>query len=151
MQDNTPEQPENNPPEPPQQTPPQAPPPPDPYNLGPTSLGMAAHVVGALCYAPAIGWIIALIAVITEKNNLFVKFHAVQALSLFVVSFLLYFVLGMLVFPGVFLGGGLFLLLYQLIGLGLLVVMIIMIVQAAQGKWYRLPIIGDFAAKQVGV
>ena len=43
---------------------------------------------------------------------------------------------------------GLAAILAPLLALASLILLIIMIIQAAQGKWFKLPIIGDFAMKQ---
>ncbi len=148
-QDPAPEQPQGSPPpnwnQPPAATP-------DPHGLGPTSMGMAPHVAGALSYV--LGWITGLIFFLSEKQNKFVKFHAMQSLVLSGAYFILYMVLGMLLFPMIFSASlGLmstFLLILNLIGLGVFILWIVCIIQAATGKWFKIPMIGDLAAKWSG-
>ena len=146
----------------PQETPPAATPPPgqaqpqpppgpapvpDPHNLGPTSLGMAAHVAAALSYI----WIVGLIFYFVEKTNKFVRFHAMQSILLGVAWIIIGYVLGFMILGAMFSGGaggfGLGFLLVQLINLCGFVLWIICIVQAATGKWFKIPIIGDMAQK----
>jgi len=48
---------------------------------GPTKLGVAPNVGGLLCYAPCgIGLIVSVVAVVIEKENRFLRFHAFQSL-----------------------------------------------------------------------
>jgi uncharacterized membrane protein len=44
----------------------------------------------------------------------------------------------------------LILLLWPICWIGLVILWVLCIVSAAQGKWFKLPIIGDFARKQAG-
>ena len=105
-------------------------------DLGKTSSGIEPRFAALLAYA--FGVITGLIFFLTEKENKFVRFHAMQSIcisvALFVVSVVLSFVplLGALV---------------SLLGIAL---WIVLMVQAYKGEWFRLPVIGDFAAKQVG-
>lgn len=143
--------------------PPQASPPPnwnqppaagvaDPHGLGPTSMGMAPHVAAALSYV--FGWITGLIFFLSEKQNKFVRFHAMQSLVMSGAYFILYMVLGMMLFPMIMGSSlamlGTLMMVLNLVGLAVLILWIVCIVQAATGKWFKLPLIGDLAAKWSG-
>jgi uncharacterized membrane protein len=126
---------------------------PDPHGLGPTSMGMAAHVAGALSYV--FGWITGLIFYLMEKQNKFVRFHAMQSLVMSGAYFILYIILGVLLFPALMSGSaglfGVLMLILNLVGLGVFILWIVCIVMAAQGKWFKIPVIGDMASKWAGV
>lgn len=127
--------------------PPPSAPAPDPYNLGPTSMGMAAHVAAALSYI----WIVGLIFYFVEKQNKFVRFHAIQSVMLGVVWFIVGYVIAFMLIGSMFSAGatgfGMGFMLMQLINLAGFVLWIICIVQAATGKWFKIPVIGDMAQK----
>lgn len=131
-------------------------PPADPHGLGPTSMGMAAHVAGALSYA--LSGITGLIFFLSEKQNRFVKFHAMQSMvlcgTLIVVSVALSLLLVPLIWAtsrsapfGLFNPGCCVWFLICLAGIALSGLCIFM---AATGKWFKLPIIGDLAMKWSG-
>lgn len=135
-------------------------------NTGKSALGLEGNVAALLGY---IIWIVALISLIIEKENRFVRFHAVQAL-VYHAAFLVIFIVLMIlqVILGIIFGvasaaagnvggaiGTLFMLLSGLIWMILPLVWLIGIILAAvksyQGQMYRLPIIGNMAAKWAGV
>lgn len=104
-----------------------------------TSLGINENVEALLCYL--VGWVTGIIFLILEKENKFVRFHAMQSLvtfaGLWVVSIVLWFVplLGLL---AAFVIGPLSLILW-----------IILMVKAYQGEKFKLPVAGDIAEKQM--
>jgi uncharacterized membrane protein len=99
-----------------------------------TSLGLEENVEGALCYV--LGWITGLIFYLLEKDNKFVKFHAMQSIIVFLPLMILAWLLSWFIW---FLGG--------LIGLIFLILWIILIIKAYQGEKFKLPIVGDIAEK----
>jgi len=111
-----------------------------------TSTGLEANVAGLLCYV--LGWISGLVFILIEKENKFVRFHAMQSIVTFgaitVVSIALS-ILGLIPFIGV-----VFDIINVLIGVLAFVLWIILMVKAAQGTMYKLPWAGNFAEKQVG-
>jgi uncharacterized membrane protein len=137
---------------PPQGPAPSNPPPasasPDPYGLGPTSMGMAAHVAGALSYI--FGWITGLIFFLAERDNKFVRFHAMQSILLSLTFIVLWFIFYVLLIPMLLSGLGGLLLLMPFVWLLGFALVIVCIVQAATGKWFKLPLIGEIAMKQSG-
>jgi uncharacterized membrane protein len=98
-----------------------------------TSTGLQENVAGLLCYLG--GWITGIIFFLIEKENKFVRFHAIQSIAVSVVIMILSFI------PLVNIIAGL---------LGL-ILWIVLMMKAYQGKLFKLPVIGDFAAKQVGL
>ena len=108
-------------------------------DLGKTSSGIQPNVAGLLAYV--LGLVTGIIFLVIEKENKFVRFHAVQAIVLSVGLTVAGVVLSLLPVIGVVLG-----LLINLAGLALWIVCMI---KAYQGELFRLPVAGDIAAKQV--
>lgn len=129
---------------------------------GKTSLGLESNVGAMLCYIAnilcCIGVILAVVFLVTEKENRFVKFHAVQSL----------FLVGVQLVVGIAVGivGLLFRMALSTADLGLVAVLlvyglrIILLViflaiwilagiKAYGGQWYKLPLIGNFAWNMV--
>jgi uncharacterized membrane protein len=118
-------------------------------NLGKTSMGMEANVAGLLSYV--LGWVTGLIFFLLEKDNKFVRFHALQSMIVFgafsaagiILSiFFQFFIRVRLYFIFQFLA-----LLSTLLWLGALILWIILMIKAYQGESFKLPIAGDIAAK----
>jgi len=117
--------------------------------LGPTSMGMQANVEAGLSYL--VGWITGLIFFFGEKQNRFVRFNAMQSILLYAALTALYIVIDVLTAALAFSGLGflfiLFGLLFWVIGLGAFALWLILMINAFQGKYLKLPIIGDYAEK----
>ncbi|HSQ23512.1 MAG TPA: DUF4870 domain-containing protein [Pyrinomonadaceae bacterium] len=100
-------------------------------------------------------WIVALISVIMEKENRFVKFHAIQSLLLnaaavivFIALMILLTILGiMLAFAGLGALGAILWLLYMVVVVGYIAALIYAAVKAYGGVEFKLPIIGNMAEK----
>ena len=111
--------------------------------LGPTSMGMSPNVEAGLSYL--FGWITGLIFFLVEKQNRFVRFHAMQSLLFFggltVISIILGFIGG---FAGIGLFTGLLTWLVDVVGF---VGWIVLLINGFQGKYFKLPIVGDYAEK----
>ncbi len=116
------------------------------------SSGMSNNVAGLLCYV--VGWITGLIFLLIEpyKNDKFVRFHAFQSIFFNVALIGVYIVLFIL---GIILSvihlGLLMLPLYLVLWLGILGTWIFLMVKAYNNQTFKLPIIGDLAAKQAGL
>ena len=110
-----------------------------------TSTGLEANVAGLLCYV--LGWISGLVFILIEKENKFVRFHAMQSIVTFggitVISIALS-ILGLIPFIGV-----VFDIINWIIGVLAFVLWIVLMVKAAQGTMYKLPWVGNFAERQV--
>lgn len=112
--------------------------------------GLSDNSAAAIAYITIIP---AIIFLVMEPYNRkpFVRYHAMQCIGLHVLWFAIWIVLMIL---GVILStvhlGLLTLILWPVCWIGLVVLWILCIVSAAQGKWFKLPFIGDFARKQAG-
>ncbi|MEO5761313.1 MAG: DUF4870 domain-containing protein [Vicinamibacteria bacterium] len=117
-----------------------------------TQLGVAPNVGGLLCNLPCcIGFIFSIVAAVVEKQNKFVRFHAFQSLLLHGAWFacaiaiqVVSIVLAMMVGSGI---AGLVSLLGMVLGLGFLAAQILLMIKANGNEEFRLPVIGDMAAK----
>lgn len=116
--------------------------------------GLTPNISSLLCYllmAVTCGVPVAgIIFLVIEKTNLDVRFHAWQSLLLGSSWWGVYLMLNglrtMLPFFGV-----VFYLLSLLVSLGGLALWIICMIKSYQGERWRIPLVGDFAAKQTGV
>ncbi len=119
------------------------------------SAPMANNVAGLLCYI--LGVVTGVIFLVIEpyKNNKFVRFHAFQSIFFWVVCFAFWMVWSWVI-VGLFLttGGigmiGFFGLLFTLIRLAMFAAWIFLMYKAYNNEEFKLPIIGDLAAKQAG-
>ena len=108
-------------------------------DLGPTSLGMKPNVAALLSYLAGI--LTGIIFFLLEKENKFVRFHAMQSIMTFGFFFVLNIVLGFVPVVGWSL--------IPLVGIVQLIVWIILMVKAYNGEHFKLPIVGDLAQKNV--
>lgn len=133
-------------------TPPESPTPPPPPQAK-SGTGMDPNVAGFLCYLA--GWITGLIFFLIEKEDNYVRFHAMQSILFSAALFVLYIVLaiaqtvlsfipyiGWIVSLILTLG-------WAVIGIGAFVFWIMLMVKAYQGERYKLPVIGDMAEKYI--
>ncbi len=117
---------------------------------GPTSMGMDANVAAGLSYLFSI--VGGLIFYFGEKQNRFVRFHAMQSILFnvfWIVLFIVLFTVQSFLYASVILIplGFVFTCLTILLPLALLAVWIVLMVYAFQGKYFKLPVIGDYAEK----
>lgn len=114
----------------------------DPYGLGTTRFGLAAHVVAGLSY---FFWpVLPLIIYLMEAGNRFVRFHALQSLLLGIgvpIVAVVTFVLGFIPLFGWLASLALW--------AGFLALLIWGIVSGFTGQWTRLPVVGEMAAQQL--
>jgi uncharacterized membrane protein len=104
-----------------------------------TSSGMDQNVAGLLCYVA--GWITGLIFFLIEKENRFVRFHAMQSIITFGGLTVLSIALGMIPFVN--------LVLLPILAILQLILWIVLMVKAYQGQLFKLPVIGDMAEKNI--
>lgn len=106
----------------------------------PSSTGLDANLAAALSYLA--GFITGIVMLIVEKNSRFVRFHAMQSTVFFVAVLVLSvainsipllgpFVYAFLLFPAV------------------LIAWLVLMFKAYSGEWFKLPVAGDFAEKQI--
>lgn len=112
---------------------------------------MTDNVAAALAYI----WIIAIVFLVIEPYNKkrFVRFHCFQSLFFCVAWIILWFamhiIFGILLsVTGIF--GLIAIPIYGLVGLGGFILWLYMLFQAYSNKEFKLPFIGDLAAKQAG-
>jgi len=105
-----------------------------------TSTGLEPNVAGLLCYV--LGWISGLVFILIEKENKFVRFHAMQSIITFGALTVIGFVLGFIPIIGAIIGW-----LISVLGL---VLWIVLMVKAYQGKQYKIPWAGNLAEKMAG-
>ena len=125
---------------------------------GKTSLGLDSNLGAALCYLAnficCLGLVLAIVFLVTEKENRFVKFHAVQSLFLVgtqigvgivvaILGFVVSMVLDMVNLS--FVGWILVFCLRLVLFLLFLIIWLIAGIKAYGGQWYKLPLIGEFA------
>lgn len=106
-------------------------------SMAKTSTGLDENVAGLLCYV--LGWITGLIFFLVEKNNKFVRFHALQSIIVFGVLFLAGLIISWIPFIGGVIG--------MLISVLAFVLWIILMIKAYQGEKFKLPWAGDLAEK----
>jgi uncharacterized membrane protein len=115
---------------------------------GKSSTGLDANVAALLAYL--FSWVSGLILLVVEKENRFVRFHAMQSVLLGAAALLCFFALSvmtsMMAFVSVTLAA-IFSMLGSLIGLAFFAITIVCMIKAYQSQQFRLPIIGDLAAK----
>jgi uncharacterized membrane protein len=120
-------------------------------NLDSNVGAMLCYIANFLC---CIGVILAIIFLVTEKENRFVKFHAVQSLFLAGLQIVVGIVIGIL---GLILSLALnafdmsWMAWILILGLRFILLIVFLIlwimggIKAYGGQWYKLPIIGNFA------
>jgi uncharacterized membrane protein len=103
-----------------------------------TVMGIDENIEGLLCYL--LGWITGIIFLVLEKENKFVRFHAMQSLATFLVFFIVSMIVGMIPFVGWFFS--------TLIWIVTVILWLFLMYKAFKGEHYKLPIVGDFAEQQ---
>jgi uncharacterized membrane protein len=126
---------------------------------GKSSLGLDANIVAGFCYIGnlvcALGLILSIITVVTEKTNKLARFHAFQSIFLSGAGFVLFILYWILAIIGALLDRAmgfyvfslLLYLLLLLVWLVLFIGMVVAAIKAFQGQIFKLPIIGNFADK----
>jgi len=102
-----------------------------------TSTELDENVAGLLCYV--LGWISGLVFFLIEKENKFVRFHALQSIVVFGVLTLASIVIGWIPVIGWVIN--------CLIGVLAFVLWIVLMIKAYQGEKFKLPWAGDLAEK----
>ena len=107
-------------------------------NLKKTSLGLDENLAGALAYA--LGWITGLAFLLTERENRFVRFHALQSTIVFGVLCALWFVGLSIPLLG-------WLISFIVIPPLSAVLWLLLMFKAYQGERFKLPFAGDIAER----
>ncbi len=103
-----------------------------------TVLGIDENIESLLCYV--LGWVTGIVFLLLEKGNLFVRFHAMQSLVVFLALFVISLIIGLIPIIG---------LLSPIIFLLSIILWILLMFKAFQGERYKLPWAGEFAENQV--
>ena len=103
-----------------------------------TSTGMQQNVAGLLCYLA--WWVTGIVFLIIEKENKFVRFHAWQSIFTFATITVIQIILSFIPIVGWILG--------IIIWIISVIIWIVCMMQAYQGKLFKLPIVGNIAANQ---
>jgi len=104
-----------------------------------TSTGLEENVAGLLCYV--LGWITGLVFFMLEKENQFVRFHAMQSIVVFGVLSVASIVLSFIPFVGWVIS--------WIIGILGFILWIALMIKAYQGQRYKLPWAGNFAERHI--
>lgn len=118
------------------------------------SPGMTNNLAGALCYIAGIVTGIVFLVLEPYNKNRFVRFHAFQAIFFWIACFAFY-VVWRFIFLSVFFTPGLGLwgllgLIWLVIELAMFAAWIFLMYKAYNNEEFKLPFIGDLAAKQAG-
>lgn len=101
---------------------------------------LADNVAGALAYLLLPAIIFLLLEPYSRKR--FVRFHSVQAILFFIAMMVVNYLAHFLPVISLFL--------IPLLGLAEFILWIVLVVQAFQNKWFKLPVLGDIAEGQAG-
>ncbi len=108
---------------------------------GKSSTGLDENIAALLCYA--FSFVSGIIFFIIEKDSKFVRFHAMQSIMTFISLNIINWLLRGIPFIGNFLT--------WIFGIFQFAVWIYLMYNAYQKKWYKVPVIGDIAEKQVNI
>lgn len=114
-----------------------------------SSTGLKPNVAAAIAYL--FGWISGLIFILLERENRYVRFHAMQSIIYSMVATVLFACLSIIqrIFELLPLIGRIMSILVALLtglaALAFLCVLIVLIVKAYAGEYYKLPVIGEIA------
>ncbi|MFQ5906157.1 MAG: DUF4870 domain-containing protein [bacterium] len=103
-----------------------------------TSMNIEENVAGLLCYV--LGWLTGIVFLVVEKENRFVRFHAVQAIATFLPLMVIGWIFAFMPFIGMVVSA--------LVWILSLILWLVLMIKAYQGERYKLPIVGGLAEKQ---
>ncbi len=101
---------------------------------GRSSTGLEENVAGFLCYL--LWFVTGIVFLVVERESRFVKFHAKQSTITFLVLFVILLLIGWIPVIGA---------MVWILGL---VLWLLLMIKALQGKRYSLPIVGKMAAEK---
>jgi len=111
-----------------------------PENKARTSLGLDANVAAAVAYV--LGWITGIALLLIERDNRFVRFHAMQSTIVFGALSVAWFLCLSIPILG-------WLISFMVIPPVSAVLWLILIFKAYQGEHFKLPIAGDMAERNI--
>lgn len=107
----------------------------------PTALGVGENVVGALAYL--LGWVTGIVLLLIEKENEFVRFHALQSV---IVSGV--FTVASIIADSISIRA-LGVSLSAVVTIGWIITWLLLMYQALNGVRYKVPYAGEYAEKQI--
>lgn len=108
-------------------------------DLGTTQSGLEPTVAAALSYL--LGFITGILFFIVEKENAFVRFHALQSTIIFGVWFIVMMVLKIIPVLGFILN--------FFLSITVFAIWLFMMVKASQGIAFKFPFVGDIAERNI--
>ena len=108
-------------------------------DLGKTSIGMQPNVAALLSYLA--GFVTGIIFYLIEKENKFVRFHAMQSIVVFGFLFALNFILHLIPIIGW--------VLLPFIGIATIILWVVLMIKAYRCEYFKLPIAGEIAEKNI--
>ena len=103
-----------------------------------TSTGLQENVAGALCYLA--GLVTGIVFLVLEKENKFVRFHAIQSIVVSLAIMVVMIVLGFIPIIGWVIN--------MLLGIGVFILWVVMMLNAYRGRMMKLPVAGNIAEGQ---
>ncbi len=110
-----------------------------------TSMGLEQNIAGLLCYV--LGWVSGLFFILKEKDNKFVRFHAMQSIVVFgaiTIASIILRILMLIPFINLIL-----LIITWLLWLFTVILWLVLMAYAYQEQRYKLPWAGNFAEKRI--
>lgn len=104
-----------------------------------TILGIDENIEALLCYS--LGWLTGILFLLLEKENEYVRFHAMQSLVVFLALFFISIVFIWVPILGWFLS--------MLIILVRIILWLLLMIKAYHGEIYKLPYAGNLAEEQL--
>jgi len=112
-----------------------------------TSTGLEPNLAAALSYL--CGWVTGLIFFLMEKDNNFVRFHALQSIIVSAGFTVLMIAAGILTHIPV-VGWLFWIVAYPVLGIASFIAWILLMIKAYQGQRFHFPVAGEIAEKHVG-
>ena len=109
------------------------------------TFGLNENIAGLLCYVAL--FFSGIVMLIMERENKFVRFHALQSTIWFIFLGILSWVLKLL--SNIWFFGSLFAILTWLIGVATFASAVLLVYMAFKGAKFKLPIIGDVVEAQI--
>jgi len=114
-----------------------------------TQSGLSDNAIAAISYITFVPAIVFLLLP-PYNNGSFVRFHCWQSIFLNVVAFVISLAVSIVMAMALFFAPFAFLVLSRLIWLGWVLVWILCVINAINGRRFKLPLIGGLAEKQAG-
>ncbi len=104
-----------------------------------TSLGLSENIEAVLAYA--LTFLSGFAFLIIEKDNKFVRFHAMQSFITFIMLIMLSWIIGIVPILGS--------LVSWIISRATIILWIVLMYNAFRGKYFKVPVIGEIVEKQL--